>query len=95
MKVLLLSHPLELGGSQVCAIDLAAALRDRHGHDVVILGAPGPAEELVARRGLRHIPAPAASTHPSPAVIRGLRAVVREERPDVVHAWDWPQILDA
>ena len=95
MKVLVFPHHLELGGSQVNAIDLAASLRDIYGHQVVIFATPGPALELVNARGMRFIAAPRPKAHPSPTVMWALRRAVRDERVDLVHAWDWPQCLDA
>ncbi len=95
MKVLVFPHHLELGGSQTNAIELAAAVRDRHGHDVVVFATPGPAARLVADRGLRLLEAPRPEHHPSPRMALALDAAVRAERPDVLHAWDWMQVLDA
>lgn len=95
MKVLVFAHRLDVGGTQHNAIELAATLRDRHGFEAVLYAEPGPAAQLAHDRGLRVIPAPAAAVHPSPARGRGLRAATREERPDLVHVWDWPQCLDA
>jgi glycosyltransferase involved in cell wall biosynthesis len=94
VKVLVFPHHLEIGGSQVNAIDLAAAVRDRHGHDVVFFATPGPAQELLAARNLRLIEAPRPRTHPSWSMTMALRNTIRRERPDVVHAWDWPQAVD-
>lgn len=95
MKVLVFAHRLELGGTQTNAIELAATARDRFGLDVVLFAEPGPAAALAHQRGLRLLPAPAADNHPSPRVMRALRAAVRAERPDLIHAWDWPQCFDA
>jgi L-malate glycosyltransferase len=95
MKILMFSHRLEFGGTQVNAIDLAVGLRQHHGHDVVLFSTPGPLSKLAADKGLRVIPAPDARFHPSLARMRTLRAVVRQERPHVVHAWDWWQCLEA
>jgi len=95
VKVLVFAHRLEIGGTQHNAIELAATLRDRHGFEPVLYAEPGPAAQLAHDRGVRLIPAPAAGVHPSPARGRGLRAAVRQERPDLVHVWDWPQCLDA
>lgn len=95
MKVLIFPHHLELGGSQLNAIDLSATLRDAYGHEVLIFATPGPALELVRARGLRFIPAPRPRVHPSPTVMWALRRAVRNERVNLVHAWDWPQCLDA
>jgi glycosyltransferase involved in cell wall biosynthesis len=95
VKVLVFAHRLELGGTQTNAIELAATARDRFGQDVVLFAEPGPAAALAEARGLRLVPAPAADNHPSPRVMRALRAAVRAERPDLIHAWDWPQCFDA
>jgi glycosyltransferase involved in cell wall biosynthesis len=95
MKILVFAHQLEVGGTQVNAIELTAALRDFHGHDVAVFATPGPMVELVRQKGLRFLPAPEARVHPSPVRMRALREAVRQERPDVIHVWDWWQCLDA
>ena len=95
MKVLVFTHRLDLGGTQVNAIDLAATVRDRFGHDVVLFGTPGPATALARARDLRVLPAPSPGVRPSLAMMAALRDVVAAESPDVIHAWDWPQVLDA
>jgi L-malate glycosyltransferase len=95
LKILVFAHRFDVGGSQVNVIDLATALRDLHGHEVVIFATPGPMVDVARARGLRFLPAPEVSTHPSLAMMSGLRRVVASERPDLVHAWDWWQCLDA
>src|SRR2546425_11425984 len=95
MKILVFAHQLEVGGTQVNAIELAAALRDFHGHDVALFATPGPMVELVRQKRLRFLAAPEVRLHPSPARMRALRDVVRRERPDIIHVWDWWQCLDA
>ncbi|MEX5631249.1 glycosyltransferase family 4 protein [Parafrankia sp. FMc2] len=95
MKILVYPHHLEIGGSQTNAIDLATELRDAHGHDVVFFATPGPAAALLHERKIRLIPAPAAFGAPSARMIAALARVVREQRPDVVHAWDWPQCINS
>lgn len=95
MKIVVFAHRLEIGGTQVNAIELAAALRDLHGHDVTLFATPGPMAGLAAEKGLRFLPAPDARFHPSPARMKVLRAMVSRERPDVIHVWDWWQCLEA
>ena len=41
MKIMVMPIDLEIGGSEINAIDLAAAVH-RHGHDVVVIGRHGP-----------------------------------------------------
>jgi glycosyltransferase involved in cell wall biosynthesis len=95
MKILVFAHWLEVGGTQVNAIELSALLRDAHGHEVTYFATPGPMLTLVEEKRLRFRPAPPASIHPSPARMRALVDLMRRERPDVLHVWDWWQCLDA
>lgn len=95
MKLLVLAHRLELGGTQVNAIELAAHLRDRHGFDVTVHATEGPALELLRNKQLAYVPAPDVRLHPSPARMRRLRRLVRDLQPDLIHAWDWWQGLEA
>jgi glycosyltransferase involved in cell wall biosynthesis len=95
VKVLVFAHRLEVGGTQVNAIDLAAGLRDLHGFEVVLFATPGPLLSMAIEKGLRFVAAPDSYAHPSPARMRALRELVRREKPDIVHAWDWWQCLEA
>jgi glycosyltransferase involved in cell wall biosynthesis len=95
MKVLMFAHRLEVGGTQWNAIELAEALVRLHGMDVQLFATPGPMAALARHKGLRLLPAPDAAVHPSPARVRALRDLVRRDPPDVVHAWDWWQCIDA
>jgi L-malate glycosyltransferase len=95
MKVLVFAHRFEVGGSQRNAIDLSVALRDIYGYDVVIFATPGPMVKVAEEKGLRFISAPHPESIPSISMMRALREVVRRERPDLVHVWDWWQCVDA
>jgi L-malate glycosyltransferase len=95
MKILVSLHDLALGGTTINAIDLAVALRDQHGHDVVLFASPGPLTKLVSDAGLRYLPAPVANSHPSLSRMRCLRDAVRRERPDLLHVWETWACLDA
>jgi glycosyltransferase involved in cell wall biosynthesis len=95
MKLLVFAHRLEVGGTQTNAIELAAALQRWHGFEVVLYATPGPLARLAEEMGLRYVPAPDAFRHPSRARARALVRLVREFKPDLVHVWDWWQLLDA
>lgn len=95
MKILIFAHQLGVGGSQTNAIDFAVALRDLHGHEVVIFATPGPMAKVVKEKGVRFLPAPFVKTHPSLAMMRALRETVRRERPELIHVWDYWQCFDA
>ena len=85
---------MELGGSQLNAIQLAAAVRDR-GHEVIVLSEPGPLVERVRAMNLEHIEVPAHRRRPSPGVMGTLARLVRDRGVDVVHGYEWPPILEA
>jgi glycosyltransferase involved in cell wall biosynthesis len=94
LKVLVYPHDMAMGGSQLNAIELAAAVRDL-GHTVMIVGDDGPLVQLVRELGLPHIPLPASRRRPSPAVARILRRLIHDEGADIVHGYEWPPALEA
>src|SRR5688500_12776873 len=94
LNILVYPHDMAMGGSQLNAIELAAAVRDL-GHTVAVVGDDGPLVRMVRDLGLRHVPIPASRRRPSPSVARGLRRLVRDEGVDVVHGYEWPPGLEA
>ena len=94
MRVLVHPHELSVGGSQLNAVELAAAVRDR-GHEVAVYGVPGQLAGRIGELGLELIDAPDDGRRPSPAAARRLAAVVKAERIDLVHGYEWPPILAA
>jgi L-malate glycosyltransferase len=95
MKILIFLHELSVGGSTVNAIELAAMLRDRHGHSVVLFAPPGPMLAVAKGHGLRVVAAPVAAMHPCLARMRALRAAIRTERPDLLYVWETWALIDA
>lgn len=95
MRVLVYPHELSIGGSQINAIDLAAAIRDL-GHEATVYGQPGPlASYVTEEKGLRLIEAHDLHYRPAPTRIAQLAQIARRERIDVIHAYEWPPCLDA
>jgi glycosyltransferase involved in cell wall biosynthesis len=94
MKVLVYPHSMEMGGSQLNAVQVAGAIRDR-GNEVTIISEPGPLVARVMAMGLEHIEIPPHRARPSPAVICMLGDVVRRRAVDVVHCHEWPPIIEA
>lgn len=94
MKILVYPHTMEIGGSQLNAVQLAGAIRDR-GHDVVIMSEPGPLVERVHEMGLAHVKIPLRRRRPAPEVIQKLVRQVRDDKVDVVHGYEWPPIVEA
>ena len=95
MRVLVVAHRMELGGTQVNSIDLANKLRHTTDLDIVFAATPGPAGALARDSGLEIHPLPDAAGHPSRARVGALNRLADEVRPDFVHVWDWPQCFDA
>src|SRR5262249_54604801 len=88
VKVLVCPCSLQLGGSEINAVDLAAAVQQR-GHEAVVFGRPGPLGDRARDMGLRVVSAHTSlRLRPSPLAARELREVVRRERPDIVHAYE-------
>ena len=94
MRVVVYPHLMTVGGSQLNAIELAAAVRDR-GHDVTVFAAEaGPLGETVTRLDLPLVLAPEHTKRPSIPIARALRDLCRRERIDVVHGYEWPPCLE-
>ena len=93
MRVLVYPHDLSVGGSQINAIDLAAAVRDR-GHEVLVHGAPGPLVRRVRDLGLEFVESAPVGRRPTPAVVASLRSLVRSRGIDVLHGYEWPPGLE-
>ena len=92
MRILVYPHAMEIGGSQLNALQLAAAVRDR-GHEVTVVSEPGPLLDFVHAHNLPHVEIPAERRRPSAAVVRTLSTLVKHA--DVVHGYEWPPVLEA
>jgi glycosyltransferase involved in cell wall biosynthesis len=94
MKILVYPHTMEVGGSQLNAIELAGAVRDL-GHGVTVISEGGPLVERVRAMDLPHIEIPRDRRRPSASIARRLRGLVRSAGFDVVHGHEWPPGLEA
>ena len=94
LNILVYPHAMEVGGSQLNAIELAAAVRDR-GHRVAVIGEDGPLVDRVHGLGLEHLPLPSRRRRPSPSVAAHLRTLIRGRGLQVVHGYEWPPALEA
>ncbi|MGR0159872.1 glycosyltransferase [Paenarthrobacter nitroguajacolicus] len=93
MRVLVYPHDLRMGGSQLNAIELGAAMQQM-GHTVILFGQPGPLVGRARELGLEFVAAPLPGKRPSPTVIGALVRTIRERRIDIVHGYEWPPALE-
>jgi hypothetical protein len=75
MKIIVYAHAMEIGGSQLNAIEIGAAVQ-RIGHEVILVAEPGPLAHTAARLGLEHCVIPEQRRRPSPPVVRLLLDLV-------------------
>ncbi|MGY1699112.1 glycosyltransferase family 4 protein [Geodermatophilus sp. SYSU D00766] len=94
LRVLVYPHTMEIGGSQLNALEIAAAVRDR-GHEVLLYAPDGDLLSHAHDLGLEHVPAATAPFHPSPTVTADLARLVRDRGLDVLHGYEWPPALEA
>lgn len=94
MKVVVYAHAMEIGGSQLNAIEIGAAVQ-RLGHEVVLVGEPGPLAETARQLDLEHCVIPERRRRPSWQVMRLLGELVRHRGIQVIHGYEWPPVLDA
>ena len=94
MRVAVYPHSMEIGGSQLNAVQLAGAVRDR-GHDVIVVSEPGPLVRKVHELGLEHLAIPERRRRPSAAVAAALVQLVDRRGIEVVHGYEWPPTVEA
>jgi glycosyltransferase involved in cell wall biosynthesis len=94
MKVLVYSHSLQIGGSQITAINLAAAMR-RRGHDVVVAGPSGPLASVASDLGVPVHELNIGGRRPSLRAANELRQLAGMIKPDLVHAYSHSACLEA
>lgn len=93
MRILVYPHSMELGGSQLNALEIAAAVQDS-GHHVVVFAQDGPLVRRAEDLGVDVVRAPDPGRRPSPTVIRALLREIDSRRIDVVHGYEWPPALE-
>ena len=94
MRILVYPHSMQIGGSQINAVQLAGAVRDR-GHDVIVVSQAGPVTDRVRVAALERMEIPAHRRQPSPRAIGTLLRLVRERHIDVIHAYESMPIMEA
>jgi glycosyltransferase involved in cell wall biosynthesis len=96
VRILISLFQLAIGGSHINAIEIGSLIKQR-GHEVIVYAPDGPLRERVADLGLEYVPAEAARPvrRPSAGIVRGLHALVRQRKIDLIHAYEWLPTLEA
>lgn len=94
MRIAVYPHDLEIGGSQLNAIEIAAEIR-RRGHEILVIGRPGSLVSRIAELGLEFVELPAPSKRPSRRVAHAIRDLIETRGIDIVHGFEWPPTLEA
>lgn len=92
MRVLVMPKNLEIGGTQLHAIDVASELSHR-GVEIRVLAEPGPLIKILVDKGIEWKPLDS----PDSRLLRfaTIAKEVRTYQPDVIHAYEVRAILDA
>jgi hypothetical protein len=90
MRILMVPKNLQLGGAQIDAVTMGRAMASR-GHEVLMAAPPGPLEYRLGPIERIDLPPPREFSRRR----RTLIGVTRRVLPDVIHAFDEAQILDA
>jgi glycosyltransferase involved in cell wall biosynthesis len=88
MRILVYPHELGMGGSQINALELAAAVRNL-GHDVIVFATTGILLAKVNELSLQFIEAPPRRYGVDPRTIRRLTSIVTSQKVDLVHPYEW------
>ncbi|QDP94601.1 glycosyltransferase family 4 protein [Microlunatus elymi] len=92
MRILVCPHQMGMGGSQLTAIELAAAMGG-HGHRVSIFAPAGVLVDRARTLGLELITAP--DPRRGREWVRKLITVIGQQHIDLVHGYEWRPCLDA
>lgn len=94
LRILVYPHDMEIGGSQLNAIELGKAVKDL-GHEVIVIGEDGSLVRVVEQLGMEMLLLNADRRRPSLATIYRLRNLVASRNLDIVHGYEWPPGLEA
>jgi phosphatidyl-myo-inositol alpha-mannosyltransferase len=94
VRVLVCPHATGTNGSQLDAVEIAAATRER-GHDVLVASHPGPLAEMAQRLKLPLALLDGGALRPSRHTAAQLTRLARQYRIDVVHGYEWPSALES
>jgi glycosyltransferase involved in cell wall biosynthesis len=93
VRILFDVHLMEIGGSQLNAIELAEGARAA-GHEVIVFGPPGELVDVVHELGLEFVQSPVERDWVSVRRMRALTRLARSRKVDVAHGFEWTPAID-
>ncbi|MGM7669386.1 glycosyltransferase [Microbacterium sp. A93] len=93
MRIIVCPHDMGIGGSQLNALDLAAAVKNR-GHQVMLYATSGPLMDRAHELGL-DLTLSNTGLRLSAGWATGLMRLVRSWRADLVHTYEWAPAMGA
>ncbi len=93
MRILVYPATMEIGGSTLNALELAARVQER-GHEVIVYGRDDVLVGVAESMGLEHVTAHTRGSWPSFADVARLHRLIRRRRVQVVHAYEGGPALD-
>lgn len=93
MHVLVYPATLEIGGSQLMALEMAKAICDL-GAEATVFGPQGELTSRIAELGLEYCQAPVAHRFPSIKNMVALHNLVAKRSIDLLHGYEWGPTLD-
>jgi hypothetical protein len=93
MNILVCPHELAMGGSQINAIELAAAVRDK-GHNVTIAAPDGVLVSMINELKIDYVPICNRSYFPSMSTAFELATLARRIKADIVHSYEWRPAIE-
>jgi glycosyltransferase involved in cell wall biosynthesis len=93
VRAIVYPHDLDMGGSQLNAIEIAAAVRDL-GVEATVFGRPGTLNKRISELGLDFVESPQGRHRPSRTVVEALRSTAKHRGATVLHGYEWPPALD-
>ncbi|GIH11011.1 hypothetical protein Rhe02_90780 [Rhizocola hellebori] len=94
MRILTCVHTMEIGGTQINAIELARTVAEL-GHESIVFGPRGDITHVVEEFGLEFVAAPPAGEPPAMRTSVAIWRLARRRKVDLIHAHYWTPAVEA
>jgi glycosyltransferase involved in cell wall biosynthesis len=94
VRILICLHDLQMGGSQINALELGAVAK-KHGHEVIVYAPTGLLRPFLDELDLEFVAAPRLRSVLSPFAIGRLTRLAHDRRVDLIHTYEWAPSIQA